>query len=186
MATFCLSLPFSRKNGTANNRPVCAVVQIWRHATYQFIFFSLCSFVFVLQYFHSFWVCMHSVLITFTHPRTRFAFCSRDKTQTKTNLGRKGFISASSSQSLVEEAKEELEVDTMGECCLLACFPVFLGLPIQPRTTCLVVALSTWVIRKMPRGHTHRPLLQRQFLRWGSLFPTFGANAWTPSSFYSG
>lgn len=117
------------------------------------LFLCFCSTIF--SFFMS---CVHSVLITFTHPGSRFAFCSRDKTQTKTSLWRKGFISAESSQSPVEEAREELEVDAMGECCLLACFPVFLGLPIQPRTTCLVVALSTSRQESAPQTHSQATL----------------------------
>lgn len=70
-------------------------VQFYRYEDIGFI--SLFSFPFVpfcFTIFLFFMSCVHSVLITFTYPSTRFAFCCCDNTQTKTNLGREGLISA--------------------------------------------------------------------------------------------
>lgn len=161
------------------------------------LFLCFCSTIF--SFFMS---CVHSVLITFTHPGTRFAFCSRDKTQTKTSLGRKGFISAESSVSCWRSQGGTWSRRHGGMLLtgLLPCLPWFAyttqdhllsgGTAHESSGKCPTDTLTGHSYKGSSPVETHSSevaLVSVKFTQSSSTSVplTFGANVWTPSSFYS-
>lgn len=101
-----------------------------RHVVYQFVFFSLCFFVFVVQYFYSSWVVC---IVFWSHsptPVLDLLSIVVIKHRPKPTWEGKDLFQLKGHSPLLKKPRDELEVGTMGECCLLACFPCF------PRFAC--------------------------------------------------
>lgn len=172
MATFCLSLPFSRKNEIANNCPVCAVVQIWRHATYQFIFFSLCSFVFVLQYFHSSWV---ACIVFWSHsPTPGLDLLSVPEINPDQNqLGKERIYFSFKFTVSCWRSQGGTWSRHHGGMLLTGLLPCHSWFAYTAQDHLLSGGTVHMSHQENAHGYTHRPLLQRQFLCWGSFFPSW-------------
>lgn len=131
-------------------------VQFYRYGNfelYQFsVFLLLCSFCFkTFLFFKNF---IYSILISFTHPRAKFAFCFWDKAQTKTNLG-VGRIYFSF-KCIVHHWGSQVRCskETAWGMLLTGLLPLCSSvcLFVQPRTTCIGVALPEWVINHHSSG----------------------------------
>lgn len=93
------------------------------------LFLCFCSTIFLF-----FTGCVHSVLMTFTPPPQKdLLSVPMIKHRPKPTWERKDLFQLKVHSPSLKKSREELEVDTMGESCLLACFPC---LPVQPRGHC--------------------------------------------------
>ena len=134
-----------------------------------------------------------SVGITDIYHCWSLLLCCYDKTLTKSNLERKGFISVSllhlviihyhgpSEQGLKREPRDRNEVGGTEECCLLACSTVLPSRTTWPGWHPSQCARPTHI----NQDKAHRPILRRQFLSEGPSHASLVCVKWAKAKLHS-